>query len=99
MSAGSQQTRFQKAPPMGGAFTACGPSGQDTGGVPPMIPPAFVHRCNCRWCNTVLDVGHAGADLRSAMINARRIIEFAVGRAVSDEVVCPRYPPGLRESS
>ncbi len=43
---------------MGGAFAACGRSGKDMGGKPPMIPPAFVHWCKCRWCNSVLDVGH-----------------------------------------
>ena len=34
------------------------------GGQPPMIPPALLHRCSCRWCNFVVDVGESTATQR-----------------------------------
>jgi len=54
-----RKTRNRKSPPMGGALRAYGPSGQDMGGQPPMIPPALLHRCNCRRGNYVIDVEQA----------------------------------------
>jgi len=52
-----RNSKKRKSPPMGGALRACGPEGPDMGGQPPMIPPGNLHRCSCRRCNYVIDVG------------------------------------------
>lgn len=52
------RTKLQKAPPMGGALRASGPEGAEHGSVALMLSQDQTHKCGCRCCTDVVDVGH-----------------------------------------
>lgn len=58
------RTKLQKAPPMGGALRASGPEGAEHGSVALMLSQDQTHKCGCRCCTDVVDVGQESAPRR-----------------------------------